>query len=49
VDLGVLALSVRAFTLWEVLVMSIVAGLGVAFVTWLLAGYYERRGTFGKR
>jgi hypothetical protein len=49
VHASALALSVRAFSVWETLVIGIVVGLGVSFVTWLIAGYYERRGGFGKK
>lgn len=44
-----LLLSVRDFTLGEMIVMGLVASLGIAFITWLVAGYYERRGGFGKK
>lgn len=31
------------------LLIAIAVAIGVAFITWLLAGYYERRGGFGKK
>ena len=40
---------VRDFNLEETLLMGIVVAIGIAFLTWLLAGYYERRGGFGKK
>jgi hypothetical protein len=40
---------VREFTLEETVIMGIVIAFGVAFLSWLLAGYYERRGGFGKK
>lgn len=43
------AVFVREFSVWEILVLGIVAALGVALFTWLIAGYYERRGGFGKK
>lgn len=42
-------LVVREFTLEETVIMGIVIAFGVAFFAWLLAGYYERRGGFGKK
>ena len=42
-------LAVRDFSLEETILMGIVVALGVAFFAWLLAGYYERRGGFGKK
>lgn len=42
-------LLVRDFTMQETILMGIVVGIGVSFVTWLLAGYYERRGGMGKK
>lgn len=40
---------VRDFTMEETVIMGIVVALGVAFFAWLLAGYYERRGGYGKK
>ena len=40
---------VRDFAPEETLVLGIVIAIGVAFLAWLLAGYYERRGGFGKK
>ena len=42
-------LVVREFTLEETVIMGIVIAFGVGFLAWLLAGYYERRGGFGKK
>jgi hypothetical protein len=42
-------LLVREFSLEETLLMGIVIAVGVGFFAWLLAGYYERRGGFGKK
>jgi len=42
-------LLVRDFTPEETILMGIVVAFGVAFFSWLLAGYYERRGGFGKK
>lgn len=42
-------LSVRDFSVTETVIMSLVVALGIAFLTWLIAGYYERRGGFGKK
>ncbi len=42
-------LEIRNFSLWETIVLGLVVALGIAFITWLLAGYYERRGGFGKK
>ncbi|MBI2078710.1 MAG: hypothetical protein HYT80_10135 [Euryarchaeota archaeon] len=42
-------LLVRDFSPEETIIMGIVIGFGVAFFAWLLAGYYERRGGFGKK
>lgn len=44
-----LLLSVRDFSVWETVVMSLVIALGIGLLTWLIAGYYERRGGFGKK
>lgn len=44
-----LALGVREFTLLETVAMALIVAVGLAFLTWLLAGYYERRGGFGKK
>ena len=43
------AISVRDFTMQETILMALVVAFGVAFLTWLTAGYYERRGGFGKK
>ncbi len=40
---------VRAFTVWETLLLGLLAAIGVGLLTWLIAGYYERRGGFGKK
>lgn len=40
---------VRAFSVWEILLLGLVAAIGVGLLTWLIAGYYERRGGFGKK
>lgn len=45
----VLLLTIREFTLWETVLMALVVALGLGLLTWLLAGYYERRGGFGKK
>lgn len=45
----VVGLSVRDFSLWEEIVLALVVGFGIALLTWLVAGYYERRGGFGKK
>jgi hypothetical protein len=42
-------LLVRDFTMEETVLLGIVVMVGVGFLTWLLAGYYERRGGFGKK
>jgi len=42
-------LAVRSFTVEEKLLMGIVIAFGIAFFTWLVAGYYERRGGMGKK
>ena len=42
-------LLVRDFSMEETILMGIVIAVGVGFVAWLLAGYYERRGGFGKK
>jgi uncharacterized protein with PQ loop repeat len=42
-------LEVRDFSLTETVILALFVALGIAFVTWLLAGYYERRGGFGKK
>ena len=42
-------LSVRTFSPEEKMLMGIVIAVGVGFFTWLIAGYYERRGGFGKK
>lgn len=47
--MAVLALAVRDFSVTETVIMSLVIAVGISFVTWLVAGYYERRGGFGKK
>lgn len=42
-------LLVRDFSMEETILMGIVIAVGVGFVAWLLAGYYERRGGFGRK
>lgn len=44
-----LALDVRDFSLVETILMAVIVALGIALVSWLFAGYYERRGGFGKK
>lgn len=41
--------DVRDYSLWETVILATLIAFGVAFLTWLLAGYYERRGGFGKK
>lgn len=41
--------EVSSFSLTDRILMAIVAAVGIGFLTWLLAGYYERRGGFGKK
>lgn len=40
---------VRDFSVQETVLMGIVLSIGVGFVAWLVAGYYERRGGIGKK
>lgn len=42
-------LLVRDFSMEETILMGIVIAIGIGFFAWLLAGYYERRGGFGKK
>jgi hypothetical protein len=44
-----LLLTVRDFSVTETVVMALVVALGISFLTWLIAGYYERRGGLGKK
>ena len=44
-----LLVTVRDFSVTETVVMALVVALGISFLTWLIAGYYERRGGFGKK
>jgi hypothetical protein len=43
------AFNVQNLTFWQIVIVGIAIGLGIAFFTWLIAGYYERRGGFGKK
>ena len=47
--LGPAILAVRDFSVEEVVLMGVILAFGVGFVAWLIAGYYERRGGFGKK
>lgn len=47
--MGVGVLLVRDFTMGETIVMGLLVAGGVALVAWLIAGYFERRGGFGKK
>lgn len=42
-------LLVRDFSMAETIAMGLAVALGVALVSWLIAGYFERRGGFGKK
>ena len=42
-------LDVREYNLMETILIGLLVALGVTFISWLLAGYYERRGGFGKK
>ena len=44
-----LQIQVRDPSLQEAILIAFFIAVGVAFLTWLLAGYYERRGGFGKK
>lgn len=44
-----MALEVPDFSLTDTIIMAVVAAVGIGFLTWLVAGYYERRGGFGKK
>lgn len=44
-----MALEVPDFNLVDTVLLSLVAAFGIGFLTWLIAGYYERRGGFGKK
>lgn len=49
VDVVLPFLNVRDFSVTETVILALVVALGIAFVSWLVAGYYERRGGFGKK
>lgn len=44
-----MALEVRDFDMQDTIIMAIIVAVGIALFTWLVAGYYERRGGFGKK
>lgn len=44
-----MALTAPDFTLVDTIIIGLVAALGVGLLTWLVAGYYERRGGMGKK
>lgn len=42
-------IQVPDFSLTDTVLMSLVAAAGIGLLTWLIAGYFERRGGFGKK